>query len=84
MKVKVINRSVYHKYAEVEVEIPDDVKDIQEWLIENEQTYIYEMDQSINESKYEFGIGLYDGMVDSKEDSEWRYECEQLNEGGHL
>lgn len=86
MKVKVINRSVYHKYAEVEVEIPDDVKDIQEWLIENEQTYIYEMDASINEAKYVHGTGLYDfkGMEDAESDSEWRYECEQLNEGGHL
>ena len=86
MKVKVINRSVYHKYAEVEVEIPNDVKDIQEWLIENEQTYIYEMDASINEAKYVHGTGLYDfkGMEDAESDSEWRYECEQLNEGGHL
>ncbi len=38
MKVKIINRSVYHKYAEVEVEVPNDVEDIQEWLIENENT----------------------------------------------
>ena len=84
MKVKVINRSVYHKYAEVEIEIPDDVKDIQEWLIENEQTYIYEMDQSINESKYQFGSGLgdYKGMNDPESQSEWRYETK--NEGGHL
>ena len=86
MKLIVINRSVYHKYAEVEIEIPDDVKDIQEWLIENEQTYIYEMDQSINESKYEFGSGVneYNGMNEPESDSEWRYECEQLKEGGHL
>lgn len=86
MKVKIQNRSVYHKFTEVEIEIPDDVKDIQEWLIENEQTYIYEMDQSINESKYEFGSGVneYDGMNEPESDSEWRYECEQLKEGGHL
>ena len=84
MKVKVINRSVYHKYAEVEIEIPDNVKDIQEWLIENEQTYIYEMDQSINESKYEFGSGVddYKGMNEPESESEWRYETEK--EGGHL
>ena len=84
MKVKVINRSVYHKYAEVQIEIPDNVKDIQEWLIENEQTYIYEMDQSINESKYEFGSGVneYDGMNEPESESEWRYETEK--EGGHL
>jgi hypothetical protein len=74
MKVRIMQRSVYHKYAEVEIEIPDNVKDIQEWIIENEQTYIYEMDQSINESKYEF----------AESSSEWRYECEELKEGGHL
>ena len=90
MKVKIKNRSVYHKFAEVEIEVPDDVKDIQEWLIENEQTYIYEMDQSINESKYEFGFGLgsdanshYNScMNESESESEWRYETEK--EGGHL
>ena len=86
MKVKVINRSVYHKYAEVEVEVPNDVEDIQEWLLENEQTYIYEMDTSINESEYVHGTGLYDfkGMEDAESDSEWRYECEEQKIGGHL
>jgi len=86
MKVKVQNRSVYHKFAEVEIEIPNDVKDIQEWLIKNEHTYIYEMDASINETKYEFGSGVddYDGMNEPLSESEWRYECNQLNIGGHL
>jgi hypothetical protein len=86
MKVKVQNRSVYHKFAEVEIEIPNDVKDIQEWLIKNEHTYIYEMDASINETKYEFGSGVddYDGMNEPLSESEWRYDCNQLNIGGHL
>jgi len=86
MKVKVINRSVYHKFAEVEIEIPNDVGDIQEWLIDNEHTYIYEMDKSINESKYQFGSGVddYDGMNEPLSESEWRYECDELNIGGHL
>lgn len=86
MKVKVINRSVYHKYAEVEIEIPNDVEDIQEWLIDNAHTYIYEMDKSINESKYQFGSGVndYDGMNEPLSESEWRYDCDELNIGGHL
>ena len=90
MEVKIQNRSVYHKFAEVEIEVPDDVKDIQEWLFENEQTYIYEMDRSINESKYEFGFGVgsdanlhYNSCMNEPEsESEWRYETEK--EGGHL
>ena len=86
MKVTVINRSVYHKYAEVDIEVPNDVDDIQQWLIDNEHTYIYEMDKSINESKYQFGSGVndYDGMNEPLSDSEWRYECIELKTGGHL
>jgi len=86
MKVTVINRSVYHKYAEVDIEVPNDVDDIHQWLIDNEHTYIYEMDESINESKYQFGSGVndYDGMTEPISDSEWRYECIELKTGGHL
>lgn len=86
MKVKIQNRSVYYKFAEVEIEIPNDVEDIQDWLIENEQTYTYEMDASIDKAEYVPGTGLYDlkGMEDSDSDSEWRYECEEKKIGGHL
>ncbi len=92
MKVIIQNRSVYHKFAEVEVEVPNDVEDIQEWLMENEQTYIYEMDASINEAKYEFGFGTNSdanshnnsSMDESDQESEWRYECEEKKIGGHL
>jgi len=86
MKVTIETRQVYHKYAQVEVEIPDNVEDIQEWLIENEQTYIYEMDTAINEAKYGSGSGLYDydGHEDADAVSEWRYDCDELKEGGHL
>lgn len=87
MKVKVINRSVYHKYTEVEVEVPNGMEcnDIHEWLIDNEHTYIYEMDKSINESKYQFGSGVndYDGMNEPLSESEWRFEYGDKN-GGHL
>lgn len=83
MKVKIQQRSVYHKFAEVEIEIPNDVEDIQEWLIKNEHTYIYEMDASINEVKYEFGFGLEKGMNEQDSESEWRYELPNGN-GGHL
>ena len=38
MKVRIQQRSVYHKYAEVEVEIPNNIKedDISDYLIEIE------------------------------------------------
>ena len=92
MKVKIQQRSVYHKFAEVEVEVPDGIEDIQEWLIENEQTYIYEMDASVNEAKYEFGFGTdsdanshnNSSMNESDQESEWRYEVVGKKYGGHL
>ena len=39
MKVKIMQRSVYHKYAEVEIEVPNDIKDkdVLEYLQENEE-----------------------------------------------
>ena len=38
MKVTIQQRSVYHKYAELEIEIPDSIKadDISDYLIEIE------------------------------------------------
>ena len=54
MKVKIMQRSVYHKYAEVEIEIPikylhspNDMEcnDIHEWLTNNESLYIDKIDR---------------------------------------
>jgi len=86
MKVKIQNRSVYHKFAEVEIEVPNDIKDIQEWLNENEETYIDEITRIIDESEYDSGTGVYDykGMNEEESDSEWRFECEEQKIGGHL
>ena len=86
MKVKIMQRSVYHKYAEVEVEIPNDIKeeDIFDYLTDNCQMYEYEMDSAVNEAEYQFGSGEddYPGMDDESE-SEWRYQLADGN-GGHL
>ncbi len=87
MKVKIMQRSVYHKYAELEIEIPNDIKDedVFDYLIDNPQMYEYEMDSAVNESEYEFGSGVhdYDGMNESHSDSEWRFQCPD-GYGGHL
>jgi len=89
-KVKVMQRSVYHKYAEVEVEVPNDIKDddMQSWLVENEDLYNDEIDDKISKAKYEFGFGLdNDAGLDEKDsESEWRFEVltEGENYGGHL
>ena len=83
MKVKIMQRSVYHKYAEIEVEVPKDV-DAQEWLMDNEEKWVDVMDNEISKAKYEFGNGMdtYDWTDDDME-SEWMYCCPD-GYGGHL
>ena len=92
MKVKIIQRSVYHKYAEVEVEVPDGMEcnDIHEYLTDNENLYTDKMDKAISKADYEYGSGLYEyrGM-DENTDSEWRFEYGEDGDGdgyvgGHL
>ena len=83
MKVKIMQRSVYHKYAEIEVEVPKDV-DVQEWLMDNEVNWDDIMDNAFSKAKYEFGNGMdtYDWTDDDME-SEWMYMCDD-GYGGHL
>ena len=88
MKVKIEQRSVYHKFVELEVEIPDTIKKdkIDEYLLSIEDQWIDDIDHKINESEFIMGTGLadHDGHEDSEADSEWRYECEERGVGGHL
>ena len=88
MKVKIMQRSVYHKYAEVEVEVPDTIKeeDVQEYLIDNEDLYFEEIDEKISKAEYEFGFGLdNDAGLDEKDnESEWRFDIVGKQYGGHL
>ena len=82
-----MQRSVYHKYAEVEVEVPDGMEcnDIHEYLLENENLYTDEIDKAISEAEYEYGSGVddYRGMNEPESDSEWRFEYGDKY-GGHL
>jgi len=95
MKVKVMQRSVYHKYAEVEIDV--DKEDYEDYTSEfsdglngylnyNEDLFIDKIDEAISEANFEYGSGVddYRGMNIPEADSEWRYECEQLKIGGHL
>jgi hypothetical protein len=76
MKVKIQNRSVYHKFAEVEIEV--DENDFQhylkhnapkgatpqdyisEYLMYNENLYGDKIDDAMSKAEYVFGTGLYD------------------------
>ena len=83
MKVKIQQRSVYHKFTEIEIEVPKDV-DVQEWLMENEDLWSQEMDETHAEGKYGFGMGMETGeWNERKSESEWRFECPD-GYGGHL
>ena len=88
MKVKIMQRSVYHKYAELEIEVPNDIKDedVFDYLTDNPQMYEYEMDSAVNEAEYEYGngISLDDAWTDWSEESEWRFDIVGKNYGGHL
>jgi len=68
MKVIIQKRSVYHKFAEVEIEIDNDDYDhwkldngkyasIQDFLIENEDLYSDDIDKAMSKASYEFGFG---------------------------
>jgi hypothetical protein len=87
MKVKIMQRSVYHKYAELEIEVPNNIKDedVFDYLTDNPQMFEYEMDSAVNEAEYEFGNGEgeYEGM-NEKGESEWRFDIVGKQYGGHL
>jgi len=84
MKVKIMQRSVYHKYAEIEVKVPQEVDDVQNWLMENEDKWNDDMQIALDNAEINFGNGMetYD-WTDRNEESEWMYRCED-GFGGHL
>ena len=88
MKVKIQQRQVYHKFAEIEIEIPNDVDefDIQDYVNDNEHLWIDDIENKLNESEFVYGNGLddYKGMNEPESETEWRYECDELKIGGHL
>ncbi len=91
MKIKIMQRSVYHKYAEVEIDVDEkklkeytDVgASITDYLFDNENLFCDELARELSESEYEFGFGMQDCFTDRGEESEWRYELPNGN-GGHL
>jgi len=86
MKVKIGNLSVYHRFTEIEIEIPqmDDEK-VSRYLYENEDKWIDKLDSEVNKSTTQFtsGKGEYDGYDDGSE-SETRFDIVGKQYGGHL
>ena len=87
MKVRITTRAVYHKIAEVEVEIPDNIElnDVSEYLLENEQMYVDQLDGKLSGADWGFGLGMDRGdWTDTDQSSETRYDVALNNFGGHL
>ena len=95
MKVKITQRSVYHKIAQIEIDVPVPknafFEEIQEWIIDNEDTWVDKIDHELNEQEFVFGNGMDDGnWTDRHEDSEWRIDAVRetvlgkMPTGGHL
>ena len=87
-KVVISTRVVYHKYAEVTIEIPAYIKDenIDEWLTNNDN-YSEKLDDQLGVAEYEYGLGLNGNMTEINEDSETRFDVynskEEITYGGH-
>ena len=87
MKVRISQRVVYHKVAEVEIDIPNDIHedDIQEYINNHEELWTEDIDKKLSEAEYRHGLGMHTGDWSEKEDVwEWRYDVDEIKYGGHL
>jgi hypothetical protein len=85
MKVKVKIRKVYHKIAEVEIDVPNmKYEEVADYLIENENLYTDEIYKKVSEAEYDYGFGLGNGMDERDAVEEWRYDIYENIYGGHL
>ncbi len=96
MKVRISQRNVYYKTAEVEIEIDKDELEnfklnggkyatIQDYLIENEHLYLEQLDNALEQVEPEYGLGMGSGdWTDKEHYSESRFDVVGENFGGHL
>jgi len=81
MKVKITKRVVFHKIADVTIDVPDNVSkhEMDEWLLMNENEWMFKVDGKLGlmedeVTEVKFGFGLGDGMVDEDAEVEERYD----------
>jgi hypothetical protein len=86
--VTIKTRAVYHKIAEVTIEIPDYLKpnEVHQWIQDNENMFVDELDQNLRDAPMEYGFGL--GKVFDEIESVYEtrfdvYENGQITWGGH-
>ena len=77
-----MQRSVFYKYAEIEIEVPEGT-DTEQFLLDNEEVWSHKIDNAMSKAKYHFGNGMhtYD-WTDDDMDSECMYMADGM--GGHL
>ena len=82
MKVKIMQRSVFYKYAEIEIKVPQDT-DIEQFLLDNEEVWSNKIDNAMSKAKYKTGKGMQSyEWTNKEEDSEIMYLSTSI--GGHL
>jgi hypothetical protein len=74
--VVVSQRQVFHKYAQIKVQIPNDLAEdkVNDWLMENEDKWVEKLNNKARRTRIEYGFGLDDGMVEQDQTSETRYD----------
>ena len=81
-------RAVYHKYAEVTIEVPSNIKDedVDTWITNNDN-FSEELDQNLSDAELESGFGLYNNMNQIEEVYETRFDVYnskgEITYGGH-
>jgi putative NIF3 family GTP cyclohydrolase 1 type 2 len=89
MKTVIIKtRAIYYKVAEVTIEVPDDLnnEDVRDWVWNNENMFVDELDQNLHDAPLTYGFGLDDDFEEIDSASETRYdvyENGQITFGGH-
>ena len=82
MKVKIMQRSVFYKYAEIEIKVPQDA-DTEQFLLDNEEVWSHKIDNAMSKAKYKIGKGMQSYEWTNKEaESERMYLSSNI--GGHL
>lgn len=82
MKVKIMQRSVFYKYAEIEIKVSEG-NDVEQFLLDNEDIWSNKIENAIKKAKYKIGKGMnsYE-WTNKEEDSERMYLSPNI--GGHI
>lgn len=85
-EVIISSRTIYSKYCEITIEIPQDLpqEKVSDWLFENEIKWTDAMDNANGQATLDFGFGLGDGMEEKDSEHEMRFDIVGEQYGGHI